>query len=97
MEEKEGKCFLCGHDANIQSEIDNGANIRILCPRCPKPYRVSHGAIQYYFKRPNGKQLLDTKAKKKLITGIEKAESEILLCVKKIEELTGVKSVHENI
>lgn len=99
MEKSEIKCYLCGNEANQIEHYNMSPNVRVSCQKCME-YELTEEAIRFYLRRPNGKELLNQKDKRKLSEYIRKhydlaKRSAVLIDTKIIEAVTGKMSVHE--
>lgn len=99
MEQREIKCYLCETDAVEETGIDNARNLRVNCAIC-KYYLLTDGAMKFYIKRPDSKQILTKEDKGKLRMYImekynPKKDEPVWIATKVIEAVTGKKSVHE--
>ncbi len=77
MKETSIKCYLCDSEAKEWDAPDTSRNLVVECSSC-KPYLLTEVTRQFITHRPDGDELLDEKAKEKLV-----------LYVQKTYELTG--------
>lgn len=99
MEERKIKCYLCESEANQEEGYDTSRNVRINCPKCTK-YELTDMAIKFYFKRDNGKELLNQEDKEKLSEYVRRHYNPekvipVRIDIKMIEVLTGKKSIND--
>lgn len=99
MEQRKIKCYLCETDAVEETGFDTALNLRVNCAIC-KYYLLTDGAMKFYIKRPDSKQILTKEDKEKLRMYImekydPKKHEPIWIATKVIEAVTGKKSVHE--
>lgn len=100
MEKRKIKCYFCGNEVIQEEGYDTSRKVRVNCsPKCRK-YELTGGAIKFYFKRDNGKELLNQGDKEKLSEYVRKhydsaKELPVFMNIRIIEAVTGKKSIQE--
>ncbi len=97
MEPIKINCYLCSQDAKKYLPIGASRNISVECPEC-NSYQVSERVMRVFFKREDGKQLLDEHDKKKLIGYVKEhykqREEALIITTDFIYRITGKRSIH---
>lgn len=99
MEERKIRCYLCGSEVLQEEEYDTSRNVRVNCSKCMK-YELTDMAIKFYFKRDNGKELLNQEDKEKLSEYVRRHYNPekvipVRIDTRMIEVLTGKKSIND--
>ena len=101
MEKRKIKYYFCGNEVIQEEGYDTSRKVRVNCsPKCGK-YELTGGSIKFYFKRDNGKELLNQDDRKKLSAYVQEnydsvENKPVLINTTIIEDVTGKKSIHDS-